>query len=78
VARQEHDAGAARSRLTEAVDLFDAAGMQLYAAVSRRCLGSLLGGDAGSHLDAQASACMQRQEIRDPAAMTRLIAPGFH
>ena len=51
--------------------------MQLYAAVSRRCLGVLLGGDAGDQLRADAAAWMFAQEIRDPAAMTRLIAPGF-
>jgi hypothetical protein len=42
------------------------------------CLASLLGGDAARHLDGQASAWMQRPEIRNPAAMTRFIAPGFH
>jgi hypothetical protein len=77
VACQERAEGLARSRLTEAIDLFETAGMQLYAAVSRRCLASQLGGDAGRDLEAQASAWMQRQEICNPEAMTRLIAPGF-
>ena len=76
LACQEGVADAARSHLMEAIVLFDATGMQLYAAVARRCLASQLG-DAGAHLEEQATAWMQGQEIRDRAAMTQLIAPGF-
>jgi hypothetical protein len=77
IARQHGDSVAARRSLTAAITLFDSADMQLYAAVSRRCLGVLLGGEAGERLRTDAAAWMSAQEIRDPAAMTRLIAPGF-
>ena len=77
VAHQHGDAAAASRSLTAAVTLFDSADMQLYAAVSRRCLGVLLGGSAGTQLQVDAATWMSAQEITDPAAMTRLIAPGF-
>jgi hypothetical protein len=77
VAGQQGETVAARARLTSAIARFDGAGMQLYAAVARRCLGSLIGGEAGAKVQEDAAAWMRSQEIRDVAAMTQLIAPGF-
>ena len=51
--------------------------MQLYAAVARRRLAGLVGGDRGQSLRREADEWMASQEIRNPAAMTRLLAPGF-
>ena len=51
--------------------------MPLYAAVARRRLGALLGGDAGRDLVAQADSWMAGQGIVNPSRMTALFAPGF-
>ena len=77
VAHQEGDAQAAVEALTAAVDGFNAADMHLYAAVSRRCLGALIGGDQGRSLRMAADRWMAGQEIRDPRAFMRLVAPGL-
>jgi eukaryotic-like serine/threonine-protein kinase len=63
--------------LTEAIDGFEAADMQLYAAVARRRLGTLLGGSHGRELLRQADEWMTSRTIRNPHHMTRLFAPGF-
>lgn len=77
VAQQEGDMHAAAEGLTAAVQGFDAADMRLYAAVCRRRLGTLLDGDEGLALRAEADRWMAAQQIRQPAAMTRLVAPGW-
>lgn len=77
VAHLEGHHAAAVERLTGALDAFDAADMRLYAAVTRRRLGTLLGGDRGRSLRAQAEGWMAAEQIRNPAAMSRLIAPGL-
>jgi hypothetical protein len=63
--------------LTEAIDGFEAADMQLYAAVARRRLGTLLGGSHGRELLRQADEWMTSRLIRNPHHLTRLFAPGF-
>jgi serine/threonine protein kinase len=77
VAHQEGNADEAVERLSAAVNGFDAADMQLYAAGCRRRLGALLGGEKGQALRGDADRWMASQEIRNPDAMTRVIAPGF-
>ena len=77
VAHQEGDRHAAVKGLVAAVDGFDAADMQLYAAICRRRLGFLVEGDQGRVFRADAGHWMAAQEIVNPAAMSRLIAPGF-
>jgi hypothetical protein len=76
VACQEGDMQAAADGLAAAVEGFDAAGMQLYAAVNRRRLAAQVGGDRGAALRGVADRWMAGQEIREPGATTRLIAPG--
>ena len=55
----------------------EAAGMDLYVAAARRCLGELLHGDEGHRLIADADAWMASQGIRNPRRMTAVLAPGF-
>jgi serine/threonine protein kinase len=68
---------------TRALDLVDraesgceSAQMGLCAAAARRRRGELLGGEAGQALVEAADAWMRQREIRNPARMTALFAPG--
>jgi hypothetical protein len=61
----------------EAVTLLEAAGLRGYAAAARRGLGELLGGDEGEALVRQADTWMAAQQIRNPARMAAMLAPGF-
>jgi hypothetical protein len=63
--------------LHAAVDRFDRADMQLYAAVARRRLGTLQDGTGGRELTQRAEEWMAGQGIKNPVAMTRMLAPGF-
>jgi hypothetical protein len=51
--------------------------MALYAAAARRRLGELRGGDEGRELIAQSEQWMSKQQIKNPVAVTNLMAPGF-
>ncbi len=50
--------------------------MALYAAVSRRCLGTILGGEKGKALVDSADAWMREQKIKNPAGFAAMLAPG--
>ena len=63
--------------LDDAVDRFDRADMKLYAAVARRRIGALQDDARGRELKRQADEWMAAQNIKNPAAMTRTLAPGF-
>jgi len=63
--------------LDEAMDQFDRADMKLYAAVARLRIGALQGDARGRALTRQAEEWMAAQNIKNPAAMTRMLAPGF-
>jgi hypothetical protein len=67
----------ARAHVEKAVRQFDEAQMRLYAAVARRRLGQLRGGDGGRALLAEADAWMNAQGVRDASKLSRVIAPGF-
>ena len=71
------DAGAG-DLLTDAAGRFDAISMPVCAAAARRRLGVLVGGDRGATLVGEADAWMRSQEIRQPARMTEVYAPGFN
>lgn len=77
IASARGQAGRAASLLSEAMEGFELADMALYAAVSRRRLGQVLGDDRGSELIAVADEWMTKQRIKNPALMTRLLAPGW-
>ena len=68
---------AALTLLDEALGQFERADMRLYAAVTRRRLGALRDDDRGRALFDAAQAWMAAQNIRNPAALTRMLAPGF-
>ena len=73
--RGESERGAAL--LETAIAGFDAVEMGLHAAVARRRLGQLIGGDSGATLVRAADLWMTDQRIKSPVAMSRLLAPGF-
>ncbi len=68
---------AAVGLLTDAEAGFEATDMALCAAAARRRRGEVLGGDTGAALVADADSWMAAQEIRNPARMTGMLAPGF-
>jgi len=69
--------GRATKLLAEAAARFEAVDMPLYAAAAHRRLGQLLGGDEGRSLVAKADAWMRGQNIKNPARMGAIFAPGF-
>jgi serine/threonine protein kinase len=73
---EERHADAERM-LQDAGDRFERAEMGLYAAVTRRRLGALRGDAHGQRLQEDAEAWMARQSVRNPVALTRMLAPGF-
>jgi tetratricopeptide (TPR) repeat protein len=77
VQHQRGDAEAAVRSLRQAAAGFEASSLALHAAVARRRLGELLGGDEGAALVAAADAWMRTEAIADPARLTAMMAPGF-
>lgn len=77
LAKQRGDISNSVALIEKALTGLEAAGMALYAAAARRRLGELLGGDRGHELITQADEWMSRQQIKNPPAITRLLAPGF-
>jgi hypothetical protein len=51
--------------------------MGLYAAVARRRLGELQGGNEGRQVASEADGWMTGQRIRNPRRFARMLAPGF-
>jgi len=77
IANRKGDKELAGRLLSEAATTFKQQDMELYAAASRRRLGEMVGGDHGYQLLAETSAWMSSQRIKNPDAMTRMLAPGF-
>ena len=77
VAYLEGRAVQARDDLSAAVDRFVRADMNLYAAVTRRRIGVLQNDAHGREQMHQAGEWMVAQQIKNPVAMTRMLAPGF-
>jgi hypothetical protein len=67
----------AEGLLTKAATSFDSVDMNLNAAVTRRRLGELIGGDRGRSFIEEADRWMAVQQIKDPARWTAMYAPGF-
>jgi hypothetical protein len=77
VAYQRGQQVEAATLLGAAGDGFERGDMHLYAAVSRRRLGELLGNDRGQQLIKDADAWMTTQRIKNPERMARMLVPGF-
>lgn len=77
IAAQRAEPAQAARLLSEAILGFEKADMRLHAAGARRRLGEATGGEGGAELVAEADAWMAGQRIKNPAAMTRMLAPGF-
>lgn len=77
LAKQRGDTSRAVALARQAVDGFEATDMALYAAAARRRLGELLAGDEGRQLINDSEAWMTKQQIKNPAAVSNLMAPGF-
>lgn len=67
----------AESDLRTAGDRFEALGMMIWAAATRRRLGALIGGDTGFIMGNRAELVMTQAGVQDFDAFTRLWAPGF-
>ena len=63
--------------LEKAISGFTAVEMDLFATVSRRRKGELIGGDEGRALVAQADDFMRGQGVKKPERIAALLAPGF-
>jgi len=63
--------------LHEAAARFEDADMRLHAAAARRRIGALQNDAAGRELQQNAEQWMATQDIKNPAGMTRMLAPGF-
>ena len=77
VAHQRGDAALATTLLSESVQSFERAQMRMHAAAARRRLGERLKDERGQTLISEADAWMREQGIKNPEAMTRMLAPGF-
>ncbi len=77
VAYVEGDAALSLRCLHDAVDRFERADMNLYAAVARLRIGELQRDAAGRERQGAAVAWMAAQNIKNPAGFTRMLAPGF-
>jgi hypothetical protein len=73
-AREDRETAANLLRAAEAG--FEAADMALYAAAARRRRGDVIGGDDGRRLIENVDAWMSHQNVRNPASMTAMLAPG--
>jgi uncharacterized protein HemY len=77
IAHQRSDVGRANALLLEAARGFERAEMRLHAAAVRRRLGEKLRDERGRQMITEADAWMATQNIKNPEAMTRMVAPGF-
>jgi serine/threonine protein kinase len=77
LALRRGDEARAATLVSQAIEGFEASNMKLYAATARRRLGEIIGGDAGQDLINQSADWMGKQEIKNPAAVANLMAPGF-
>ena len=77
VAYLEGNAALSLRCLHDAVDRFEHADMNLYAAVARLRIGELQRDAAGRERQGAAVAWMAAQNIKNPAGFTRMLAPGF-
>jgi tetratricopeptide (TPR) repeat protein len=67
----------AQEDLREALSGFEASDMALNAAVARRCLGKLVGGERGEELVRAADTWMREQTVKRPDRICAMVAPGL-
>jgi eukaryotic-like serine/threonine-protein kinase len=77
VAAARGDLAGSAFLLDEAVTLFGAADMGLFAVAARRQLGRLLTDGRGAGLIAEADTWLARQGVRDPDRFCTMAVPGF-
>jgi eukaryotic-like serine/threonine-protein kinase len=77
VAQQRDQVTSATAYLSDAVERFELADMHLHSAVAKRRQGEVFGGERGEQLIAEADNWMLEQNIKNPAQLTRMLAPGF-
>jgi hypothetical protein len=77
VACQQGDVAAANKGLTAATEGFMSAQMHMHAAACRARLSTLVGGEHGERLRAEATRFMIDQDVRNATAFLRVLAPGF-
>jgi len=77
LAKQRGDRQRTVELLEKALKDFESSDMRLYAVAARRRLGEMIGGDRGRELLGEADDWMSKQQIKNPAKMTNLLAPGF-
>jgi hypothetical protein len=71
------DRAGALARLVLAAAGADELDLTLFAIVARRARGLLLGGDEGQALVEEADRAMEARQIRAPARVAAMLAPGF-
>jgi len=77
VAKQRGDEKKAVALLEQTLKDFEAADMRLYAVIARQRLGELVGGDRGRQMVSQTEEWMAKQQVKNPAKIMNLLAPGF-
>ncbi len=70
------DSATAARELEQALAAFEQLKMPLYAAVARRRLGQVVGGEPGAYLVAVANQYFAAQKVEDAARFTAIWAPG--
>jgi serine/threonine protein kinase len=76
-AHQAGNAAESAVALREAISAGEAAGMHLCAQACRDRLGAIVGGDEGAQLRAEAAKWMAIENVKNPARLIQVIAPGF-
>jgi len=77
IAMQRGQPEKAASLLREGVQALERHDMRLLAAAARHRLGVVVGGDEGAGLIAEAARFFGEQEVKEPARMVAMLAPGF-
>ena len=77
IARAEGHVADAIARLDEAASGFASADMALHQAAAWRAAAPLCGGTRGAELRRASEHWMAAEDVRDPAAMARAVAPSF-
>ena len=77
IANQRGERERAVTLVEKALRDFETADMRLYAVVARRRLGEMIGGERGHALVGQTDAWMVKQQIKNPARIMNLLAPGL-